>query len=84
MDEKLVKDYVEFIDGLDAKFKFYDKDKFEDDFVLFLKKNIKKNVATDPERIEEQFFLVLRENSSLTIEQIMEMAKKELENLSVG
>jgi len=78
----LTEDYINFINALNDKFEFNNKDKFEEEFFIMLGK-INKDSALDLFDIENSFYeLISRhaKNSSLEINAVK--AKIEMERIN--
>ena len=58
----VIRDYVAFVDALDYKFNFDDKDAFEDEFVNLVK-GINVNKTYDAGAIMDGFVLLIKKHS---------------------
>lgn len=77
----LVQDYMDFINALDYKFAFEDKDKFEDDFILLMNE-INPNGTYDAGSVFEHFVKLINKHSSIkNLEDNVDFAVAELKAL---
>ena len=60
----IFRDMRMFIDALDVKFEFKDKDNFIKDFIKLVHFDLANKSAKDLEKIEYEFFKIIKNNSS--------------------
>jgi len=76
----IVDDYIQFINALNYKFKFENKDKFEDEFIELLSK-LKKDSPSDADEVYEDFIHLIEKHSTEDFEDIAKSAGYELKSL---
>ena len=77
----LVKDYMDFINALNYKFVFEDKEKFEEDFILLLEQ-VNPNGNYNAGKVFDGFANLLRKHSAIKdLEHNVSFALAELQSL---
>lgn len=78
----IVEDYLLFVEALDDKFDFKDKDKFEEELFNLIE-TIKPDSAFDVDEIRNNFFALIGKYANInSLEENTKRARMELENIN--